>query len=65
MTGEPLRWRNEELSTSRETPDVLQLLHHGEERAFVEAREVASRQQLAEVYGGDTRYAGSRPWKNS
>jgi hypothetical protein len=58
MTGEPLRWRDEEFSTRRETHDVLQLLHQGEEGAFVEAREVASRQQRAEIFSGDTRYAG-------
>jgi hypothetical protein len=58
ITGEPLRWRVEELATRRETPDVLQLLHQSEAGAFTEAQEVATRRQLAEFFSGDTRYAG-------
>jgi hypothetical protein len=57
ITGEPLQWRDEQLSMHREAFDVLQLLHRGDEGAFVEAREVVSRQQLAEHFSGDTRYA--------
>lgn len=58
ITGEPLQWRGERHSPQGEAPDVLELLHQGQESAFVEAQEVAWRRLQAELFSGDTRYAG-------
>jgi hypothetical protein len=63
ITGEPLQ-RRDALSLRAKTPDVVQLLHHVEEGVVVEAREVASRRLLAELYSGDTRYAGLEALEN-
>jgi hypothetical protein len=58
ITGEPLQWRGGEPSPQDEAPDVVTLLHQGEEHGFAEARDVASRRESADLFSGDTRYGG-------
>lgn len=58
ITGEPLQWRRGEISPGGEVPEVLQLLHQGEDDAFLEDTEIALHHARTELATGDPRYAG-------